>query len=89
MSTENGIQHSKTIRHHIEVLRGRLEYLEDRDAEFREQGARTNHFVAQEIYAIRWALPILESEWENAIRLRELVNSVSHPKDRPVGGVDA
>jgi hypothetical protein len=83
VSTENGMELLPHARRDIEVLRDRLDYL---DGWLEAHEAATGHpdtgVRMQEARAIRWALPILEAEWDAMARIkRETVLRAMHPGD--------
>jgi hypothetical protein len=83
VSTEAGMESLEHARRDIEVLRDRLVYLEQWSAE-REAvtGVPDTGVRAQEARAIRWALPILEAEWDAMLRIkRDAILPAMHPKD--------
>lgn len=71
MTTEQGLPKSATARRHIERLRNRLDYLDRWIADFEAStGHEENGYRRAEAEAIRWAIPVLEAEWDNLVRLR-------------------
>jgi hypothetical protein len=83
MTTTDGLPLYKHARSYLEIIRDRLTYLEDRDAMYRSEGARDNTFVTQEIRALRWAIPVLEAEVDDIVRLRKLVIATEGRQPEP------
>lgn len=73
MTTENGLPRLSEIRACINILRDRMEYLEDKQAERIDDRLNASHWISQEIRAISFALPVLEAEYDSVLRLRRLV----------------
>lgn len=72
MTTENGMEELRHARRNIDVLREFLAYLDDWIAEHeRVTGVVDTGVRAQEARAVRWALPVLEAEWDNLRRMNE------------------
>lgn len=65
MTTENGLEKLAFVRDNIEVLRDRLAYLEEwLEGHLAATGVPDTGVRCQEAVAIRWALPVLEAEWD-------------------------
>lgn len=73
MTTEHGLPRLKEIRACINILRDRMEYLEDKQAERIDERLNASHWISQEIRAISFALPVLEAEYDSVLRLRKLI----------------
>lgn len=74
MTTEDGLAKLQHVRRNIEVLADRLAYLEEWIA---QHEAATGHpdtgVRACEARAIRWALPVLEAEWDTLARIQRTI----------------
>ncbi len=71
MSTENGLAKMTHARRNIERLRSRAEFLSGRIDQYIASGhADKAGFDQGELRALEWALPILETEWDNLARIR-------------------
>lgn len=74
MTTENGIDRIKTMRHHIETLRRRREYVLGQIEEKWPDGEPGYTYERAEVNAIEWALPVLEAEFDAMARRRHAMD---------------
>lgn len=79
MATDEGLAKISHARKHIEILRYRRAFLQQR-IEYRNVTITdaVNAFDEAEIRALDWALPVLEAEWDNLARLRRNIERVEH-----------
>lgn len=88
MTTENGFTRPPVMRARIERLRRRAEYLEDSIAAKFEQGYSETSpavmFAEKELAALEWAIPVLEAEYDAAVRLQRKIVTLTHPKIKNV-----
>lgn len=71
MSTEEGVLDSRQVTALIERLRVRMEFVKGRmEVTGNFEGA---HFDRDEYRALAWALPVLEAERDDLLRLRKVV----------------
>lgn len=84
MSTEHGLALLQHARRNIEALRDRLDYLDGwLDAHEAATGHPDTGVRALEARAIRWALPVLEAEWDALARIkRDVIVPAMDPRDR-------
>ena len=71
MATEHGVIKAQRARHNIEILRRHVQHqveLLDRTEEPRVRGA-----IQARIEAMKWAIPVLEAEADNLMRLEQLI----------------
>lgn len=64
MSTENGLERLPVARRHVERVRQRIDFLEERCARRLADGMDEdrNGFDRAELGALTWALPLMEAE---------------------------
>lgn len=88
MTTEDGLARVKHARTAIEALRDRLAWLDQQTALWEADHGTPdpNGYRAVEARALRWALPVLEAEWDALARLhRELPEDTTRMADRVAG----
>lgn len=85
MSTEHGLTKLGTIRDHCDTLMSRIVYLQTRIDQRTAAGVRddANDYDRAELRAIAFALPLMETEWDNTARLmRDVIwPTVGHGPD--------
>lgn len=72
MTTENGLPGVGKVRRWIAKLEERAAWLEFKIGELDENSPKAGHYWV-ELLALRWALPVLEAEYDSVVRLRALV----------------
>lgn len=77
MTTSNGLPRTNKMRGYIDRLERRRVFLIARMAAYeKEHGVYAaiidRSFERQEIAALEWAIPVLETEWDNAARLHRM-----------------
>lgn len=71
MTTEDGLSKLQHVRRNIETLADRLDYLDGwLEAHEAAVGHPDTGVRACEARAIRWALPVLEAEWDALARIQ-------------------
>lgn len=73
MTTENGVERLKDIKHYLHVLCERRSYLHARVEERLLAGENPNGYHEVEIKALDWAIPVLEAERDSVVRLRKFI----------------
>jgi hypothetical protein len=74
VTTENGLGKLQHVRRNIEVLADRLAYLDEWLARHEAATGQPDTGVrACEARAIRWALPVLEAEWDSLARIQRTI----------------
>lgn len=84
MTTEGGIELVRHARKNIAVLERRRVYLLAKIDE-KETIGRDTGFERSEVRALEWALPVLETEWDDIARLRRIARldqSNSTPEEK-------
>lgn len=82
MTTENGLTAPSHMRRNIETFRRRLEHVTARMDSYRAEGRGPSGFDEAEAHALAWALPVLEAEWDAAVRLAATIDTMADPRDR-------
>lgn len=67
MTTSDGLSKTRQVRHHLDCLNRRREFLEGRiDA----KPEADLSYDRAELASLNWAIPILEVEWDNVARIQ-------------------
>lgn len=72
MTTENGLSRPATIRHYINTLERRANYLED-EIEATTTDSFVPHFDVAELKALRFAISVCEAEWDAVARVKRTI----------------
>lgn len=91
MTTENGIPTYKQVESYIRILRSRLEWVEDKQAERIDDRLQESGYFSAEINALRWVLTVAEAERDHLLRLRLLIRAdeqIAGPASRRVRSLE-
>lgn len=74
MTTEYGLATTKVLRRNINVLRDRMEYLQDKQAGRVDDGLQTSWYIEIEVGALRHAISVMEADFDAAARLHQKID---------------